>query len=75
MKELNDYQTRELVNLLAKATINYYKLVGSGASVEECTQCNKGIKEIQEELDSRRNIEEKNIFKRPVLSEPLEYSH
>ena len=75
MKEFNDYQTTELVNLLAKATINYYKLVGSGASVEECAQYNKRIKQIEQELDSRRNNEEKIIFKRPVLSEPLEYSH
>ena len=75
MEEFNDYQTSQLVNLLAKATINYYKLVGFGASVEECAQHNKRIKQIEQELDSRRNNEDKIIFKRPVLSEPLEYSH
>jgi len=69
MKELHDFQTSQLINLLAKETINYYKLVGYGASVEECTQCNNSIKQIQMELDSRRNLEEINILQRHPISE------
>ena len=75
MKELHDLQTSQLLNLLAKETISYYKLVGYGASVEECTQCNNGIKQIQMELESRRTQEEKNIFQRQTISEPVEYSY
>jgi len=74
MDELHDFQTSQLINLLAKETINYYKLVGYGASVEECTQCNNEIKQIQRELDSRRTKEEKIIF-RQNISEPVEYSY
>lgn len=72
MKELNDLQTSELINLIARETIAYYKLVGSGASVEECTQCNGRIKQIEMELDSRRMQEEKNMFHRQNVSAPTE---
>ena len=75
MKELHDFQTSQLLNLLAKETINYYKLVGYGASVEECTQCNNGIKHIQMELESRRIKEEKNILQSENISAPVEYSY
>jgi len=75
MKELHDFQTTQLLNLLAKETINYYKLIGYGASVEECTQCNNGIKQIQMELESRRTKEEKNIFQRQDISALVEYSY
>ena len=75
MKELHDFQTSQLLNLLAQETINYYKLIGYGASVEECTQCNNGIKQIQMELESRRTKEEKNIFQRENISAPVEYSY
>ena len=72
MKELHDFQTSQLVNLLAKETINYYKLVGYGAGVEECTQCNNGIKKIQNELELRRNQEEKKLFQQQDVSAPIE---
>ena len=75
MKELHDFQTSQLVNLLAKETINYYKLIGFGATVEECTQCNNGIKQIQKELESRRSNEERIIFQGQSISEPAEYSY
>jgi primosomal replication protein N len=75
MKELHDFQTSQLLNLLAKETINYYKLIGYGASVEECTQCNNGIKQIQIELESRRTKEEKNIFQQQNIPATVEYSY
>lgn len=75
MNELHDFQTSQLVNLLAKETINYYKLVGFGATVEECTQCNNGIKQIEMELESRRAKEERIILTRQKISAPAEYSH
>ena len=74
MKELHDFQTSQLLNLLAKETINYYKLIGYGASVEECTQYNNGIKQIEMELESRRNKDEEIIFQRQNISAPVEYS-
>jgi primosomal replication protein N len=75
MKELHDFQTSQLLHLLAKETINYYKLIGYGASVEECTQCNNGIKQIQIELESRRTKEEKNIFQQQNIPATVEYSY
>jgi Zn ribbon nucleic-acid-binding protein len=75
MDELHDFQTSQLVNLLAKETINYYKLIGYGVSVEECTQCNNHIKEIERELASRRNQTEKIISQREDVSEPVEYAY
>ena len=68
MKALHNFQTSQLVNLLAKETINYYKLIGFGASVEECTQCNSEIRQIQTELESRRKLEEKDILRRELVT-------
>ena len=62
MKDLHYYQTSQLINLLAKETVNYYKLVGYGASIEECRTCNSGIKQIQAELETRRLEETENIL-------------
>ena len=69
MEALQDFQSSQLVRLLAKETITYYKLVGYGASVDECTQCNDRIKQIEKELDARRYAEEKKMLPRysPVL--------
>jgi 7-cyano-7-deazaguanine synthase in queuosine biosynthesis len=74
MKELHGFQKLQLVNLLAEETITYYKLIGYSASVEECTQCNNRIKQIQKELDSRIPADERNILQREHRSAPLEYS-
>jgi hypothetical protein len=73
MEELHDFQPSQLANLLAKETITYYKLIGYGASVEECTQCNNRINEIRSELDSRRSANSENIFQHRSVSVPSEY--
>jgi hypothetical protein len=62
MKDFRDFQPPQLVNLLAQETISYYKLIGDDASVEECTQCNDRIRQIEMELDSRRNPHDRNIL-------------
>lgn len=62
MKKLRNFPTQQLNTLLARETVNYYKLVGFGASIEECIECNNGIKEIQTELELRRNHEENNML-------------
>jgi hypothetical protein len=69
MDELQDFPPSQLIRLLAAETITYYKLIGYGASVEECTQCNNRIKKIQTELDSRRNADERNILQRSATAE------
>jgi hypothetical protein len=74
MKELQDFQPSQLVNLLAQETISYYKLIGDDASVEKCTQCNDRIRQIEMELDSRRNADETNILNRQYKSSSNEYS-
>ena len=74
MEELHGFQKLQLVKLLAEETKAYYKLIGFSASVEECTQCNNRIKEIQKELDSRIPADERNILQREHRSAPLEYS-
>jgi hypothetical protein len=74
MKEFQDFEPSELVNLLAQETISYYKLIGDDASVEECTQCNDRIKQIEFELDSRRDPHERNILTRQYKLPSPEYS-
>ena len=71
METLQDFQPSQLVRLLAKETISYYKLVGYGASVEECTQCNDRIKQIERELNARRYAEEKKMLQQyyPALAD------
>ena len=74
MKELQDFQPSQLVNLLAQETITYYKLIGDDASVEDCTQCNNRIRQIEMELNSRRDPHERNILNRQYKSPSAEYS-
>ena len=74
MKELQDFQPTQLVNLLAKETISYYKLIGDDASVEECTQCNDRIRQIEIELNSRRGLHDRNILNRQYKLPSPEYS-
>ena len=74
MKEFQDFQPSQLVNLLAKETISYYKLIGDDASVEECTQCNDRIRQIEMELNSRRDLHERNILTREYKIASPEYS-
>jgi len=73
MEALQDFQPSELAHLLAKETITYYKLVGYGASVDECSQCNIRIKQIEMELESRRDPEGKKLFQpySPALADSL----
>ena len=74
MKEFQDFQPAQLVNLLAQETIAYYKLIGDDASVEECTHCNDRIRQIEMELNSRRNSHDRNILNRQYESSSPEYS-
>lgn len=74
MKEVGNCQITELKALLAKETINYYKLVGYGASIEECRECNGRIMQMEEELKSRRNRTEDNLLTRPYELATAEYS-
>jgi len=73
MKKLQDFQSSQLMSLLAKETISYYKMMGDGASVEECTQCNDRIAQIRVELASRRNPTEKNISLQKNVTARPEY--
>jgi len=75
MMDLQHFQPSQLVRLIAQETISYYRLIGDGASVEECAQCNNRIKQIEMELESRRNKDEKNILQRQPISESVEYSN
>ena len=71
MEALQDFQPSQLIRLLAKETVTYYKLVGYGASVDECTQCNARIKQIEKELAARRYTEEEKMLQRysPALAD------
>ena len=62
MTEVNNSQITALKELLAKETINYYKLVGYGASIEECRACNGRIKQMESELESRRDPHNNDLF-------------
>ena len=73
--DLKHFQPSQLVRLIAQETISYYRLIGDGAGVEECTECNNRIKQIQMELESRRNKDETNILRRQHISESVECSN
>ena len=74
MKQLQDFQSSQLMSLLTKETISYYKLMEDGASVEECTQCNIRITKIRAELESRKSPHEKNISLQKNIPLPHKYS-
>ena len=54
MENLNHVTTAELVDLLAKQTSLYTKMLYTGAKHIEFERCSERIKEIQKELGLRR---------------------
>jgi len=74
MTEVNNFQITDLNVLLAKETINYYKLVGYGASIEECRECNGRIKQMEAELASRRDPHNNDLLNRHYELSTAEYS-
>ena len=74
MSELKDFQSAQLLTLLTKETISYYKLLGYDANEEKCTQCINRINGIRSELESRRNSGGEKIFQRRSIAAPSNYS-
>jgi hypothetical protein len=74
MTEVNNFQITMLKEQLAKETINYYKLVGYGAGIEECRECNSRIKQMEVELESRRDLYVNDLLKRQYEFSPTEHS-
>ena len=54
MKELRNLETSQLVDLLARHTADYTKIMSEGTTEDEYTKCNLIIKALQAEIASRK---------------------
>ena len=57
MQELNALDNSQLIDLLAKQTSDYTKMLVDGNFNDEYQKCKLTIKAIQTEIDSRKNRE------------------
>jgi len=55
--ELRTLDTSRLMDMLAKYTIDYTKMLTDGSSQEEYLKCKEAIKAIQSEIELRQNGE------------------
>lgn len=55
MLDLKAMEKSELVDLLAKETVRYYKMSKMGAEKEKYDDCKATIKEIHLEIERRKN--------------------
>ena len=55
--ELRTLDTSQLMDMLAKYTIDYTKMLTDGSSQEEYLKCKEAIKAIQSEIELRQNGE------------------
>jgi len=55
--ELRTLDTSRLMDILAKYTIDYTKMLGNGSSQDEYLKCKEAIKAIQAEIELRQNGE------------------
>jgi len=56
MQELNALDNSQLMDLLAKYTSDYTKMLADGSFNDEYEKCKLAIKAIHTEIDSRKNI-------------------
>lgn len=56
MQELHALDNSQLVDMLAKYTSDYTKMLADGSFNEEYEKCKLTIKAIHAEIDSRKNI-------------------
>jgi len=69
MQELRNLETSQLVDLLARHTADYTKMISAGTTGDEYTMCNLIIKALQIEIRSRNtNTSETNITAPPDFS-------
>ena len=69
MQELRNLETSQLVDLLARHTADYTKMMSEGTTEDEYTKCNLTIKALQTEIESRKsNTSETNITAPPDFS-------
>ena len=54
MEELRILGTEQLIDLLAKYTIDYTKMMSDGTTEEEYAKCNLTIKALQAEIEVRK---------------------
>ena len=56
MQELNALDNSQLMDLLAKYTSEYTRMLAGGSFNDEYEKCKLTIRAIQTEIDSRKNI-------------------
>ena len=65
MEELHALQVSELMDLLAKHTSDYTRMMSEGTSHEEYEKCNITIKALHAEIESRKVNSSTNITPPP----------
>jgi len=65
MMELSSMDNSELMDLLAKYTSDYTRMMSEGTSHEEYEKCNMTIKALQAEIESRKGNQSTNITPPP----------
>ena len=63
--ELQGMDNSQLIDLLAKLTSDYTKMLSERATNEEYEKCKMAIKAIQAEIDLRKNNETTDITRPP----------
>ena len=54
MQELRTLETSQLMDLLAKYTVDYTKMLTDGSSQDDYLKCKEAIKAIQSEIEIRQ---------------------
>jgi len=73
MQELNALDNLQLIDLLAKQTSDYTKMLADGNFNDEYQKCKLTIKAIQTEIDLRKNSES-NIQGETNITTPPDFS-
>ena len=73
MQELHALDNSQLIDLLAKYTSDYTKMLADGSFNEQYEKCKLTIKAIHSEIDSRKNIVS-NISGETNITAPPDFS-
>ena len=70
MQELHALDNSQLMDLLAKYTSDYTKMLADGSFTDEYEKCKLTIKAIQTEVDSRKNIVSNSLGETNIPAAP-----
>lgn len=73
MQELNSLDNSQLIDLLAKYTSDYTKMISENMMGDDYEKCKLTIKAIQTEIDVRKN-KKTNISEQTNITTPPDFS-